>query len=110
LIGGINKDFAGAPLTSTMDIGLYKYSATPNVILVSSTNTTCKTRNDGTITLNGSGGSAPYTYKVGTSAFTTTTSYTGLKAGTYVCTIKDSKGLISSINVTIKGSSVVVCP
>ena len=110
LIGGINKDFAGAPLTSTMDIGLYKYSATPNVILVSSTNTTCKTRNDGTITLNGSGGTAPYTYKVGTSAFTTTTSYTGLKAGTYVCTIKDSKGLISSINVTIKGSSVVVCP
>jgi hypothetical protein len=50
-IGGINKDFVGVTLTNTMDIGLYKYSAKPNVILVSSTNVTCKTAANGSFTI-----------------------------------------------------------
>ena len=106
-IGGINKDFVGVTLTNTMDIGLYKYSAKPNVILVSSTNVTCKTATNGSFTISASGGTAPYTYKVNNSLYTSTTTYSNLAPATYSVTVKDAKGLLSTLNVTIKSSNVV---
>jgi VCBS repeat-containing protein len=92
-----------------MDIGLYKYSAKPNVILVSSTNVTCKTATNGSFTISANGGTAPYTYRVNNSSYTTTTTYNNLAPSTYTVTVKDSKGLLSTLNVTIKSSS-VTCP
>jgi hypothetical protein len=108
-ISGLNKDFAGVTLSGTMDIGLYKYSATPIGVLVSSTNVTCRTGNNGSFTISASGGTAPYTYKVNNSAYTSTTTYSNLAPATYTVTVKDAKGLLSTLNVTIKSSS-VTCP
>jgi hypothetical protein len=108
-IQGITKDFVGVPIGNSTDIGLYKYSATPIGILVSSTNVTCKTATNGSFTVSANGGTAPYTYKVNNSAYTTTTTYSNLVPGTYMVTVKDAKGLLSTLNVTIKSSS-VTCP
>ena len=105
-IVGVTKDFAGVPLTGTMDIGLYKYSATPILVLNTSTNITCKTATNGSFTVSASGGTAPYTYKVNNSLYTTTTTYSNLAPATYTVTVKDAKGLLSTLNVTIKSSSV----
>ena len=109
-IAGFTKDFGGNTLTVPMNIGLYKYtSATPKLTLVSSTNVTCITATNGSFTVTANGGTAPYTYKVNNSAYTTTTTYSNLAPGTYMVTVKDAKGLTSTLNVTIKSSS-VACP
>jgi hypothetical protein len=79
------------------------------LVLSSSTNVTCKTGNNGSFTISASGGTAPYTYKVNNSAYTSTTTYSNLAPATYTVTVKDAKGLLSTLNVTIKSSS-VTCP
>jgi hypothetical protein len=109
LIQGITKDFKGVPLSNNMDIGLYRYSATPLLVLNSSTNITCKTATNGSFTVSTSGGTAPYVYKVNNSLYTSTTTYSNLAPATYTVTVKDAKGLLSTLSVTIKSSS-VVCP
>ncbi len=53
-------------------------------------NVSCAGNNDGSISLSTSGGTAPYTYLWNTGA--TTSSISGLSAGTYNVTITDSKG------------------
>ncbi|WP_196216503.1 DUF11 domain-containing protein, partial [Flavobacterium sp. LC2016-01] len=63
----------------------------------------CNGASTGEVTLAGSGGSLSYTYSFNNSAFTTTTTYTGLKAGiSYPYQVKDSKGCTSAIgNITL---------
>ena len=109
-ISGFTTDFAGIPLSGTMDIGLYKYSLKPVIILVSVTGITCKTRTDGTITVSASGGTAPYKYRLNNGLYQSSASFIGLAANTYTVTVKDSKGALSTLTVTVKGSSVIICP
>jgi hypothetical protein len=106
---GVSPDFGGVRVSNPPDVGIYEYLATPTVILVSSTNVTCKTATNGSFTVSAAGGTSPYTYKVNNSAYTTTTTYSNLVPGTYMVTVKDAKGLLSTLNVTIKSSS-VTCP
>jgi hypothetical protein len=108
-ISGLTKDFAGVKLSGVPDVGLYKYSATPLLVLNSSADVSCKTGNNGSFTISASGGTAPYTYKVNNSLYTTTTTYSNLAPATYTVTVKDSKGLLTTINVTIKSSN-ITCP
>ena len=70
---------------------------------------TCKTATNGSITVSASGGTAPYLYKINNGTYGITSTFTGLSAGTYSVTVKDSKGILSTINVIIK-SSTVTCP
>jgi hypothetical protein len=109
-ISGFTTDFAGIPLSGTMDIGLYKYSLKPVIVLVSVTGITCKTRTDGTITVSASGGTSPYTYKLNNGLYQSSASFIGLAANTYTVTVKDSKGALGTLTATVKGSSVVICP
>ena len=106
---GISPDYGGVRVSNPPDIGIYEYLATPTVILVSSTNVTCRTATNGSFTVSANGGTSPYTYKVNNSAYTSTTTYSNLAPGTYMVTVKDAKGLLSTLNVTIKSSS-VTCP
>lgn len=58
--------------------------------------------NSGFITVTGvTGGTVPYTYSFNGSAFSATTSYTNLAAGTYTLTAKDANGCTVSQTVTI---------
>jgi len=104
-ISGLTKDFAGIPLSGATDIGLYKYSAKPMLALSSSTNVTCKTATNGTVTVTASGGTGPYLYKMNNGAWQSSSSFSNLAAGTYIITVKDAKGATSTLTVIIKGSN-----
>ncbi len=60
----------------------------------SSSNETCNELNDGTITVNASGGTNPYLYDIGATT-NTDGSFTNLSAGTYSITVSDANGCVT---------------
>ena len=58
--------------------------------------------NNGTITLSGSGGAGPYTYKIDGGAFSTQTNYSNLEPDTYNATVKDANGCEVTKAVTVQ--------
>ncbi|MEO6491121.1 MAG: T9SS type A sorting domain-containing protein, partial [Ferruginibacter sp.] len=76
-------------------------------VTASKTNTsTCV--NDGTIQVNAAGGVGPYSYKLNSGSYQPSSSFTGLTNTSYVVTVKDSKGCLGTINVTINLNPIVV--
>jgi hypothetical protein len=67
---------------------------------VTTTNITCNGLSDGSITVVGSGGTAPYSYDFGNGVGSNAT-LTGLGAGTQNVTISDANGCTSSLSATI---------
>ncbi len=64
----------------------------PTAVAINKTDPGCGQSN-GTISVgNVTGGTSPYTYSLNGSAFTTTTNYSNLGAGTYTVTVKDTNG------------------
>ncbi|HVA99114.1 MAG TPA: hypothetical protein VNG53_09480, partial [Bacteroidia bacterium] len=74
---------------------------------VTQTNVSCNGNNDGSANVSASGGTAAYTYSWSPSGGTSATA-SGLVAGTYSCTITDSKGCSKVKSVTITQPSVLV--
>jgi len=113
ILGGVNvgilKDYGGNTVSGNPTIGVYQYSKTPK-LTASSTNVTCKTANNGTITASASGGTSPYLYKINNLTYRSSGSFTGLAPNTYTVYVKDSKGVVSTLTVTIKSSNVVCTP
>jgi hypothetical protein len=68
---------------------------------INSTNVTCFGLNNGTATVNATGGTAPYTYIWSTTPAQASQTATGLSPGSYTATVTDSKGCTSSSTVTI---------
>lgn len=74
----------------------------PNLTVFSSTNISCYGGGDGTIQLQASGGTGTLQYSInGGTTWQTTSSYTGLPAGTYTALVKDNAGCISGTSVTL---------
>ncbi|UPT66679.1 MAG: T9SS type A sorting domain-containing protein [Sphingobacteriales bacterium JAD_PAG50586_3] len=72
-----------------------------SLVALSQTDSICSDNNNGTVTVQGSGGLAPYQYKIGNGAYQNNGTFTGLSAGTYTITVKDANGTTTSIQVTI---------
>lgn len=64
-------------------------------------NVSCNEANDGTATVNVSGGTPPFSFSWNTNPVQTTQTATGLGPGNYTATTTDSKGCISTAGVTI---------
>ena len=76
----------------------------PTALASTSSNATCGNAN-GTINLGTTtGGTGPFTYSVDGSAFSTTTIYSGLAAGTHSITVKDANGCTFASSVTVANS------
>ncbi len=76
----------------------------PTALTTSVTNASCGTAN-GTLTLGAvTGGTAPYTYSVEGSAFTTTLVYADLAAGTYDIEVKDANGCVFATAASISNT------
>jgi hypothetical protein len=71
-------------------------SATTTIVA----DTECVT-NNGSITVNASGGTGPYQYKLGTGAFVDTEVFNGLSSGGKTITVKDAASCIFTLNVTV---------
>ncbi|MGZ6414351.1 MAG: hypothetical protein ACXVDW_09240, partial [Bacteroidia bacterium] len=92
------KDANGCTFTSSVTI---TNSAGPTAIVVSSTNASCGSTT-GTATMGAvTGGTAPYTYSFAASAFTATTTYSGLASGVYSVVVKDANGCTFTTSVTV---------
>jgi len=65
------------------------------------TNVTCPGLNNGTASVVAKGGTAPYTYNWNTNPPQTTSSISGLAAGTYLSTISDTNACTVNLSVTI---------
>lgn len=70
-------------------------------VQVTSTSPTCNGDVDGSISLTGSGGTAPYSYSLNGSKGQASGTYTGLEAGTYTILIEDANGCQVSQTYTL---------
>lgn len=90
------KDFNNCSSTFTTQVS----QPTPLTTTVTATNKTCSYLNNGTATLNASGGNPGYTYLWQPNALTTQ-SVSGLSSGTYNYTVTDTKNCINIGATTI---------
>ena len=76
-------------------------------VTVNKVNTSTCT-NDGSIQVNPTGGFAPYSYSINGGSYQASNSFSGLAAGSYAISVKDFKGCLGAINVTINLNPIVV--
>ncbi len=69
--------------------------------VVSQTNVLCYGSKNGSVTVNGSGGIAPYQYRLGTGALQSSGTFASLSAGSYAITIQDAINCVSVLTVNI---------
>ena len=60
----------------------------------------------GTLTINATGGTPPFTYSLNGAAPVSTEIFTGLSAGSYIVTVKDAFGCSINVNATIQQTGV----
>ncbi|MCW5912807.1 MAG: SprB repeat-containing protein [Cyclobacteriaceae bacterium] len=68
--------------------------------------TDCLTPN-GSITINVTGGTPPYEYKIGTGAFASTNVFSNLKAGNYTITVQDDANCSITINEAVASNTTI---
>ena len=61
----------------------------------------------GSITITPSGGTAPYTYQLGSGTIQPSNAFTGLAAGTYTITIRDNIGCVQTITRTVSSNTTI---
>jgi gliding motility-associated-like protein len=97
----IVKDANGCTFTTTVTVGT---NPGPIGLAVTTTNSTCGASN-GVLTIGAvTSGTAPFSYSVNASAFTTTTVYGALAAGTYTVIVKDVNGCTFTTTATVINS------
>jgi hypothetical protein len=69
--------------------------------ITSQTNVACFAGNTGSVTVAGSGGATPYTYRIGSGSFVSSGTFSGLTAGTYTVTVRDNNACTATVSVTI---------
>lgn len=101
-----------SPVSACTTIGLTISGPTTVVFTPTSTNVTCYGGNNGSITLNTTGGQTPYTFMTTGPNYTSSSpTMTGLKAGTYVSNVVDSLGTpATTTNVITQPPQLVLNP
>lgn len=98
----IVKDANGCQFTTTANVSS---SSGPSAQAVTTTNSTCGNPN-GVLNIGATtGGASPFTFSVNGSAFTTTTVYSGLAAGSYTVIVKDVSGCQFTTNAIVTNTS-----
>ncbi len=76
-------------------------SARALILAATTTNPTCNGGANGSVTINGSTNPAGYTYALGTAAYQTSGTFSGLGAGTFLFHTKNSNGCIRDTSITL---------
>ncbi len=71
-------------------------------VLVSTVPPTCANGNSGTITVAGSGGVVPYTFKIDNGTFSSNNVFTGLSEGVHIITIMDGANSTATLTVSLE--------
>jgi gliding motility-associated-like protein len=93
-----NNCTASVPVTITQPSNL-------SVSITNQTNVLCFGNSTGAVTVTGNGGTTPYQYQIGSGAFQSSGTFSGLAAGSYTLTVKDANNCTSTVNVTISQPS-----
>ncbi len=101
------KDSKGCTTVKTITITQPGPTTAFKLLLVSKTNETCKGKKDGKIVVAGSGGTAPYTYRINYGAYSSNNTFSNLRPGFYIVTGKSATGATSTIYAIISSSNVV---
>jgi gliding motility-associated-like protein len=91
--------------TNTISINIT--TGTGVTATTSFTQTTCPGANNGTITVNVTAGTAPFTYQLGANPPQASNVFTGLAAGTYTIVVRDANGCSRTLSRTVTNGSVV---
>jgi len=91
------KDKNGCERTSTVILNPVGSTLTASI---STSNSGCKT-NGGSLKINASGGTAPYTYKINSSTGTSSNTATSLAAGSYTVKVTDDAGCSTTQTVRV---------
>lgn len=75
---------------------------------LSQTDTICSDDNNGTVTVQATGGITPYEYKIGNGPYQSSGTFTGLSAGIYTITAKDANGSTTTLQITISSTPLPV--
>jgi gliding motility-associated-like protein len=87
--------------TDVVCVTITEPSSAVSATIANSTDANCNGTADGTATGQGVGGTAPYTYEWNTLPIQTTATATGLAAGTYQVTVRDTNGCMAMTTVVI---------
>ncbi|MCB0696237.1 MAG: gliding motility-associated C-terminal domain-containing protein [Chitinophagaceae bacterium] len=68
---------------------------------------TCKPLNDGSITINATGGVPGYTYAAGSGSFSASTVFSPLAAGTYIMHVKDQNNCVLDTTIVVADSFIL---
>jgi hypothetical protein len=90
------RDANGCEFTTTVSL---PNPAVLTASLTGTTNANCNGGTNGTATVTANGGTAPYTFSIGTPQ--ATGNFTGLAAGNYVVTITDNRGCTTTVPFAI---------
>ena len=93
-------------LTNTISLNIT--SGTGVTATTSATATSCAGATNGTITVNASGGIAPYTYQLGANPPQASNVFTGLASGTYTITVRDNVGCTRIVTRTVTAVSAII--
>ena len=84
----------------TLSVKLPAINSTLNGSVTTVSNSGCTAPN-GSVVITASAGFSPYQYQLNTGGFVSTSTFTGLAAGTYNLAIKDSKGCVKTLSATV---------
>src|SRR6266404_5726885 len=93
------KDANGC--TTTQGVTITQPAAALGASISSQTNVACFGNSTGSVTVAGSGGTAPYTYSIDGVTFGNSGTFNNLAAGSYTVTVKDANGCTTTKPVTI---------
>lgn len=106
VFGGLNtgnysikvRDASGCEITKSVNVS---ENAALNLSLNTKSNANCIGENNGSITLNGSGGIGTLQYGINNANYQSSNNFTNLGAGTYTFWLKDAAGCSKTFNETI---------
>ena len=76
---------------------------------LSSTDVSCNGGMDGVVVVTGSGGTSGYEFSLNGAPFQSVNVYSNLTAGTYIVTIRDANGCMSSCSITLTEPTLLTC-
>ena len=99
-----NGDFVNGSATITQP------AASLSGSIIAQTNVSCTGGSDGSVSVQGAGGTIPYEYRLGAGAYQGSGTFSGLSAGSYTVTVRDNYGCTITVPVTITTLSDITPP
>ncbi|HEX2975346.1 MAG TPA: gliding motility-associated C-terminal domain-containing protein [Bacteroidales bacterium] len=92
---------SGCTSPQSADVTIVSFITNLAASVVSQNNVVCNGSNNGSVTISATGGTGPYSYRLGTGLFQGSGIFTGLSAGSYSATVRDASMCENSVSFDI---------